>query len=362
MVNKTVLHHIHQTSGAKMVAFGGWDMPVHYGSQMKEHEVVRTGAGMFDVSHMTVVDLRGEQVKSMLKKLLANNIDKLKNDGCGLYSCMLNASGGVIDDLITYLMAPDWSRMVVNATTREKDIAWINQVAQDYSVQVEEQSAMAMIAVQGPLAREKALSVMASHHQVGVADLKPFQACLNQEWFIARTGYTGEDGFEIILPEADAEAFWLGLSNAEVKPCGLGARDTLRLEAGLNLYGSDMDETTSPLACGLTWTVAWQPPHREFIGRRALEALQAGNSPTPRFVGLILQDKGVMRSHQKVLIDGKIVGELTSGSFSPTLQKAIGLARIEAGTATECEVQIRQKTLKAQIVKPPFVKQGKARY
>jgi len=362
MVKKTVLHSVHQTSGAKMVAFGGWDMPVHYGSQMQEHNIVRQAAGMFDVSHMTVVDLRGDQVKDMLQILLANNVNKLKSYGQGLYSCMLNASGGVIDDLITYVMAADWSRMVVNASTREKDLAWIRQVAHDFSVQVEEHSALAMIAVQGPHAREKAFAAMSSVHQAGVLELKPFHACLNQDWFIARTGYTGEDGFEIILPEADAEPFWQALANAEVAPCGLGARDTLRLEAGLNLYGSDMDEMVSPLACGLSWTVAWEPKDRNFIGRRALEAMQASAASIPRFVGLVLQEKGVMRGHQKVLIDGNVVGELTSGSFSPTLQKAIGLARIENTDATECDIQIRHKTFKASIVKPPFVKQGQARY
>ena len=360
MIKKTFLNAIHREFGGKMVEFGGWDMPVHYGSQVKEHELVRSDAGMFDVSHMTVLDLKGVDVKPFLKKLLANNVDKLKAPGKGLYSCMLTPEAGVIDDLITYVMAEDWSRMVVNASTREKDVAWIRKIAADFDMTVEEPEGLCMVAVQGPNATDKLVSVVGEACKTPISELKMFTAYSNGEWFVARTGYTGENGFEVILPEADVSAFWVALAEAGVQPCGLGARDTLRLEAGLNLYGNDMDETISPLACGLEWTVAWAPEERDFIGREALTALKG--TENRRFVGLILEGKGVLREHQKVMINGEEVGELTSGTFSPTMQKAISLARISDLEAAECDVQIRNKSLKAKIVAAPFVRNGEARY
>ncbi len=359
MGHKTPLYHAHQAMGAKLVDFAGWDMPIHYGSQIEEHHAVRSEAGMFDVSHMTVVDLIGGQTRAFLRHLLANDVDKLQQRGKALYSCMLNADGGVIDDLIVYFLDETWFRLVVNSATRDKDLAWIEQQAQAFAVEVIEQPGLAMIAVQGPAARDKVLPLLEARARDAAAALKLFHGLEIEDWLVARTGYTGEDGFEIILPESEAEAFWQALAASGVRPCGLGARDTLRLEAGMNLYGTDMDETVSPLACGLAWTVSWEPAERDFIGRAALEREREAGVAW-RFVGLLLEDKGVLRNHQRVLVEGAGEGEITSGSFSPTLGRSIALARIPAISAVDhCHVEVRGKLLKARLVKPPFVRHGK---
>lgn len=365
MGHRTPLYQTHANGGAKIVDFAGWDMPIQYTSQIEEHHQVRRDAGMFDVSHMVVVDLTGERVREFLQKLLANNVDKLRASGKALYTAMLKPDGGVIDDLIVYFQTDTWFRLVVNAATREKDLAWIEQHATAFNVVVAEQADLAMIAVQGPNAREKVLTIIAERHRTAAAELKPFNgyACVSdkpnaqQHWFIARTGYTGEDGFEIMLPSDQAASVWQQLELAGVAPCGLGARDTLRLEAGMNLYGSDMDETTSPLISGLGWTIAWDPEDRDFIGREALE-LERTQGVAQKLVGLVLQGRGVLRNHQKV-ITAAGEGEITSGSFSPTIGKAIALARVPADAAEQCEVEIRGKRLAASIVKPPFVRNGK---
>jgi aminomethyltransferase len=341
-----------------MVDFAGWDMPIHYGSQLEEHHTVRQHAGVFDVSHMTVVDIKGEQSRAFLQHLLANDVAKLTSAGKALYSCMLNEQAGIIDDLITYFMDERWYRMVVNAATREKDLNWIRQQASPYNVDIEEREDLAMLAVQGPEARDKVHHVLAGKADPA-RDLKPFFATQCGDLFIARTGYTGEDGYEIILPTNDAPALWDQLLASGVKPVGLGARDTLRLEAGMNLYGQDMDETTTPLESALSWTVAWQPQERDFIGRPVLEQ-QKQQGAGQKLVGLVLQDKGVLRAHQKVVVDGIGEGEITSGSFSPTLKRSIAFARVPAGTGDECRVEIRNKQLKASVVKPPFVRFGKS--
>jgi len=355
---KTSLYDCHIQMKGKIVDFSGWDMPIHYGSQITEHNQVRQNAGMFDVSHMTVLDMKGKNVKAFLQRLLANDISRLTVSGKALYSCMLNENAGVIDDLITYYLNDQFYRTVVNAATREKDIAWIKEVASDFCVDVIEREDLAMIAVQGPEARNLAAKVLPENLQSKAMELNPFFAFEQDNYFIARTGYTGEDGFEIMLPNEKASQFWLSLAEVGVHPAGLGARDTLRLEAGMNLYGTDMDESISPLECGLAWTVAWEPTDRQFIGRVALENKRADNNV--RFVGLVLEGKGVLRNHQQVCIDGKVVGEITSGSFSPTLNKAIALARIPKGTETQCTVEIRNKQVSANIVKPVFVRNGKA--
>lgn len=356
MMQQTVLNQIHRDADGKMVDFSGWDMPLHYGSQRDEHHFVRQDAGMFDVSHMTVIDLRGESVQAFLRYLLANDITRLKTPGKALYSCMLRENGGVIDDLIVYFVDRRHYRMVVNAGTTEKDVAWINsRLGDDVDMQVRDD--LAMMAIQGPNARQKAMQAM-SEEAAWIADeLAVFVGAFCGDWFVARTGYTGEDGFEITLPEAEAADFWNTLTGEGVKPCGLGARDTLRLEAGMNLYGMDMDESTSPLESGLGWTVAWDPVGRDFIGRKALEQ-QKAEGVERRFVGVLLEGKGVMRAHQKVLTaEGQ--GELTSGGFSPTLNRSIGFARIPRGDSVTCDVEVRGKCLKARIVKPPFVRNGK---
>lgn len=359
MSQQTVLFEKHVQLGGKIVDFAGWQMPINYGSQIEEHHQVRTDAGMFDVSHMTVVDLRGEQVIPFLQYLLANDISRLKTSGKALYSCMLNEQGGVIDDLIIYYMNDQWVRMVVNAGTRDKDLAWIEKQAIAFDVSVTERAEMAMIAVQGPKAREKALKVLPLDVSQAAAELKRFEGADSGDWFVGRTGYTGEDGFEIILPEAEAAQFWDDLFAAGVKPAGLGARDTLRLEAGMNLYGTDMDETTSPLISGLAWTIAWEPEDRDFIGRKAIEQ-QKAQGVEQKLVGLLLQDKGVLRGHQKVLVEGVGEGEITSGTFSPSLKQAIALARVPKATGASCQVEIRGKLLNARVIKPVFFREGKS--
>jgi len=366
MTRKTVLNDTHRALGAKMVDFGGWDMPIHYGSQIDEHHLVRSDAGMFDVSHMTVVDLRGARVREFLRHLLANSVDKLKVPGKALYSCMLDERGGVIDDLITYYMDDAFFRLVVNAATRDKDLAWIGKQAAAFDVQVAERAEMAIVAVQGPLAREKVIGLLRDSDRAAATKLGRFAALEAQSTagvplFLARTGYTGEDGFEIVLPEDHVVAFWNALLEAGVKPAGLGARDTLRLEAGMNLYGQDMDESTTPWEAALAWTVALdgaaeQP--RDFIGRAALEAQKSAGTPR-QLLGLVMDEKGVLRHGQKVLTD-QGEGEILSGTFSPTLGKAIAFARVPAGEPGQVRVDIRGREVPVRVVKFPFVREGQA--
>lgn len=358
MGKKTPLYDEHVADGGKLVDFAGWEMPINYGSQIEEHNNVRSDAGMFDVSHMTVVDLEGERTREFLRHLLANDVGRLKDSGKALYSCMLNEDAGVIDDLIVYFIRDDFFRMVVNAGTHDKDMAWLLKQAPAFDVSVTERPELAMIAVQGPNARAKTLPLLSDSARAFAGELKPFFGDFDGDWFIARTGYTGEDGFEIILPAGDAAAFWGKLRDAGVKPTGLGARDTLRLEAGMNLYGTDMDETVSPLESALGWTVAWEPADRDFIGRKALEAQRAAGAKQ-KLVGLLLEDRGVLRNHQKVVAAGG-EGEVTSGSFSPTLQRAIAFARVPKDTGETCQVDIRGKLLNARVVKPPFVRNGES--
>jgi aminomethyltransferase len=365
----TPLNSVHRAAGAKMVDFGGWDMPVNYGSQIEEHNAVRGDAGMFDVSHMCVVDLKGANVRAFLRGLLANNVDKLQAPGKALYSCMLNPQGGVIDDLIVYYFAEDWFRLVVNAGTAEKDIAWIRQQndATGSNLTITPRRAdlsadgIALVAVQGPNARAKVWQVV-PQTQAPSEGLKPFNAVIVHdtpfgELMVARTGYTGEDGFEIGVPASQVEALWNALAAAGVKPAGLGARDTLRLEAGMNLYGQDMDDDVSPLDAGLAWTVDLAS-ERDFIGKAALQQ----NGQKQQFVGLILREKGgILRAHQKVVASSGNAGEITSGTFSPSMQQAIALARVPVDVAVgdTVHVEIRDKKLAASVVKLPFVRNGK---
>lgn len=362
MTQKTVLNAIHRELGARMVDFGGWDMPISYGSQIEEHHIVRRDAGMFDVSHMTVIDLHGARARDFLRHLLANNVDKLKAQGKALYTCMLNEQGGVIDDLIVYLLGDEHFRLVVNAATREKDLAWIEQQAKAFDVTVKERPEFAMIAVQGPNARAKVIGLLHEVDRPRIEKLGRFAAAAAQgphgaPLFVARTGYTGEDGFEIIVPEEQAAALWQELAAAGVAPCGLGARDTLRLEAGMNLYGQDMDEHVTPWEAGLAWTISLDEG-RDFIGRKALEAQKAAGVPRA-MVGLVLDEKGVLRHGQKVLTpQGE--GEILSGSFAPTLNKSVALARVPAGVTDNVRVDIRGREVPVRVVKFPFVRDGKA--
>ena len=358
MTNKTVLHAKHVEAGAKMVDFYGWDMPINYGSQIEEHHAVRQNAGMFDVSHMTIVDIQGNDAKAFLRHLVINDVAKLTVAGKALYTGMLNEEAGVIDDLIIYFFSETNYRLVVNSATREKDLAWMNQQATGFELTITERPEFGMIAIQGPQAKAKVAQLLTSEQLETIEGMKPFFGVQVDELFIATTGYTGEDGYEIIVPNNSAEAFWQKLIDIDVAPCGLGARDTLRLEAGMNLYGLDMDETVSPLAANMAWTISWEPSERNFIGREALTAQKASGTQ-PKLVGLVLSDKGVLRSHQVVVTEfGK--GEITSGTFSPTLGHSIALARVPRNVKIGdiVQVKMRKKLVNVRVTKPSFVRNG----
>lgn len=357
-LKQTPLHHLHTESGAKMVDFGGWSMPLAYGSQLEEHHAVRQNAGMFDVSHMLTIDISGPGAQAFLQRVLANDVAKLTEPGKALYSCMLNEQGGVIDDLIVYFFAPDKWRAVVNAGCADKDLAWLQAVAkaQNFDVTLQARRDLAMVAVQGPNAPQAVWSVRPDW-AVSIKELAPFTgAFVGTDVFVARTGYTGEDGYEIVLPSDQVEALWRDLSGAGVRACGLGARDTLRLEAGMNLFGQEMNEDVSPLISGLGWTVSLKDTGRRFIGREALEMVAQDQA----LIGIKLLERGMMRSHMKVRTpQGE--GELTSGSMSPTMGISIGMARVPTGVkpGDDVQVEIRGKWVPAQVVKMPFVRNGK---
>lgn len=356
MSKQTPLFEAHVAAGGKLVEFAGWSLPINYGSQMDEHHAVRKAAGMFDVSHMTVVDIQGEDAGPYLRRLLANDVARLKEAGQALYGCMLNEQGGVIDDLITYFLEPTFYRTVVNAATRVVDLDWMRSQTEGFAIEITERDDLAMIAVQGPAAREKVIELLGAQ---SAESLKPFRATSHGDYFIARTGYTGEDGFEVLLPAELAEDFWNGLIKAGVQPCGLGARDSLRLEAGLNLYGQDMDTSTSPLESNLAWTVAFDPPERDFIGRQALEAQKADGVPR-QLVGLVLKRGAIPRTGAKVITPAG-EGVVTSGIFGPSIGLPVALARIPSGQFEQVEVELRGRQLPARIAKPPFVRNGEVK-
>ncbi|QIG05399.1 glycine cleavage system aminomethyltransferase GcvT [Proteus sp. ZN5] len=362
MAKQTPLYDEHVACGARMVDFHGWMMPLHYGSQIDEHHIVRRDAGMFDVSHMTIVDLHGSQVKDFLRYLLANDIAKLTEKGKALYTGMLNASGGVIDDLIVYYFDDSFYRLVVNSATREKDLAWIEQHASDYVVDITVRDDLALIAVQGPHAQEKVQSLLTEAQRQVVSAMKPFYGVELGDLFVATTGYTGEAGYEIAMPKEQAVDFWKKLLAVGVKPAGLGARDTLRLEAGMNLYSQEMDETVNPLEANMGWTIAWVPEDRQFIGREALEKLRA--TGTDKLVGLVMREKGVLRAGTAVHFTDDLgelrEGTITSGTFSPTLGFSIALARVPAGIKDSAIVLMRNREMPVEVVKPGFVRSGKA--
>lgn len=355
-LKKTTLNEAHRLAGARLVDFSGWEMPLHYGSQVEEHHSVRNSAGMFDVSHMVVSDLTGADAKRYLQQLLANDVDRLQQPGKALYSCMLNPQGGVIDDLIVYWLGGNRYRIVTNAATRDGDLQWMQQQLAGFEAVLVEQPELAMVAVQGPEARAAVLNWLRGESRETVAALERFVGAELAEGFIARTGYTGEDGFELVLKPQDAVPFWQAMLDAGVVPCGLGARDTLRLEAGMMLYGADMDTTTTPLESALSWTVALNE-QRPFNGRTVLEQQKAEGVPR-KLVGLQLEGKGVMRGHQKLFVGEQEVGEITSGGFSPTLNRTIALARVTAEVTEQCDVEMRGRRLSATLTKPVFVRDG----
>jgi len=358
MENKTVLHEQHKKHGAILINFAGWQMPLHYGSQIQEHHVVRQDSGLFDVSHMLAVDITGKNAMDYLSFLLANNPQRL-TPGKALYSCMLNNDGGILDDLIVYQLSEQRYRVVINAGNRQSDLDWMRKQAQNFSLlSIIEHTELAIIAIQGPHALTKANNAFNESQQSLIKALKPFHCVEQDNWFIARTGYTGEDGLEVILPTQEAKMFWQRLIECGSKPCGLGARDTLRLEAGLNLHGSDMDATTTPLESNLAWTIAWDPNSRHFMGRQAL--IKQKEKLTRKLVGLVLEEKGrILRHHQKIMTP-KGEGEITSGSYSPTLGSSIAFARIPyTHNENYCDVIMGSQYYQARIIKPPFIRKGK---
>ncbi len=357
---RTPLFDSHAQLGAKIVDFGGWEMPLHYGSQLEEHHAVRRTAGVFDVSHMGIIDLAGAGATAFLRRLLANDVLRLRGPGRGLYSCLLREDGGVLDDLIVYQRAADAYRLVVNAGTRDKDLGWITAQAAGFAVRIEERRDLAMLAVQGPQARECAAQLLAPPVRAAALALAPFGFLESTDWCVARTGYTGEDGFELMVPAAAAVDAWNALRALGVVPVGLGARDTLRLEAGLSLYGNDLDETHDPFESGLAWTVALDPVERQFIGRAALEGAPR-HGVRQELRGLILTERGVLRSHQRV-VTAQGDGVITSGSFAPTLGTSIALARLPPGVTGAVGIDVRGRMLNAVVVTPPFVRHGQARF
>lgn len=357
MLLKTPLHSAHLALNAKMVDFHGWEMPLHYGSQLEEHHHVRQHASVFDVSHMTIVDVLGAGGRQFLRKLLTHDVDTLPHVGKALYSCMCNEYGGIIDDLIVYQRAADNYRLVLNAATRQHDLAWIRQRIHGFSAGLQEQLDLAMLAIQGPEALSRVSTILTPAQVDAVSTLAPFECVEVNQWFFARTGYTGEDGLEVIVPKEDVVDLWHQLLNAGIAPCGLAARDTLRLEAGMLLYGQDMDESITPLESALAWTITWQPEERDFIGMGALLS-QKQRGIARKLVGLVLEDKGIMRPGQRVINEAGEEGVITSGTFSPTLKQSIALARVPRATKDKVNVEIRGKLLKAAVVKPRFVKNG----
>ncbi|WP_113907995.1 glycine cleavage system aminomethyltransferase GcvT [Aliidiomarina celeris] len=357
MAQRTALYNAHVEAGAKMVDFHGWDMPLHYGSQIEEHHAVRQKVGMFDVSHMTIVDVTGPEAKAYLRHLLANDVAKLKEPGKALYSAMLNEQGGVIDDLIVYFFNEESYRLVVNSATRDRDWAWLNQQTAEFDVQVTERTEFGMIALQGPQAQDTIKVLLSDEQHAKVQGMKPFYGEQLGDVFVATTGYTGEAGYEIIVPVSEVEATWNTLVGAGVQPCGLGARDTLRLEAGMNLYGQDMDESVSPLAANMAWSVAFEPAERNFVGREVLEAQKAAG--TEKLIGLVMTEKGVLRAGLKVIVEGG-EGVITSGTFSPTLGVSVALARVPQPVGETAQVEMRKKMVTVKVTKPSFVRNGKA--
>ncbi len=357
MAQRTPLYPQHLAAGAKMVDFHGWDMPLNYGSQIEEHHAVRREVGMFDVSHMTIVDVTGPEAKAYLRRLLANDVEKLKVPGKALYSAMLNETGGVIDDLIVYFFSDVSYRLVVNSATRDKDLQWLEKQAGEFDVAITERTEFAMLAVQGPQAKEKVSVLMNEDQHALVSDMKPFFGMQLDDLFIATTGYTGEAGYELIIPADQVGQVWDKLLQAGVHPCGLGARDTLRLEAGMNLYGQDMDENVSPLAANMAWSVAFEPSERNFVGRSALEEQKAAG--TEKLIGLVMEEKGVLRAGLKVIVEGG-EGVITSGTFSPTLGYSVAMARVPQPVGDTAQVEMRKKMVTVKVVKPSFVRHGKA--
>jgi aminomethyltransferase len=347
-----------------MVPFAGWDMPVEYSGITHEHLAVRTRAGLFDVSHMGEIEIAGQDALAAVRKIACNDAARL-SPGEAQYTGLLTPEGTFLDDMIVYRMAPNHFLLVVNASNVAKDFAWISEQVKTAgdAAAIDSSSRYALIAIQGPAAADTLQPLTG----IELEDLKPFTFAhgevANARATVARTGYTGEDGFEIFVPPAMADGVWQALLEsgraADVVPVGLGARDTLRLEASMRLYGNDIDETTTALEAGLGWVVGWT--NETFIGRdRLLEQKEKG--VTRRLVGFEMVDRGIARHGYPVVRDGKPVGVVTSGTQTPFLKKAIGMAYVpadQAAVGTEIDIDVRGRTSQARVVPMPFYKRGR---
>ncbi len=342
-----------------MIDFHGWDMPINYGSQLSEHEQVRNSCGIFDVSHMTILDFEGKDVKEFLRKLLANDINSLNEDFDGLYSALLNESGGILDDLIAYKLESGY-RLVFNCATRESDISWVVSQVGDMNVSFSERLDLSMIAMQGPDVFEVLSRCFSAETSNELKKKRPFQGLMENGTLVTTTGYTGEKGVEIMIDNEKANSLWQKAIQSGARPVGLAARDTLRLEAGMNLYGFEMDKMISPLECNMAWTVSLKDKERSFIGKEAFE-LKKKNGDHDLLKGLLFEDRCIVRSNQEIFFDEKKTkkGIVTSGTYSPTLKKSIALARIVHSDKETCLAEVRGKIFTAAIGQPRFIKEGK---
>ena len=359
-LKRTPLHAEHARHDARFVDFGGWDMPVQYTGTLKEHAAVRAAGGLFDVSHMGEVLVRGPEAVQAVNRLVTNDVTRI-GDGQAQYTAMCLPSGGILDDLIVYRVREDELFLCVNASNREKDFHWIRDHLEGEATATDESDEWCQIALQGPQAVEVLAEVL-GHRDL--AEMRPFRF-QDVLWKgqtplrIATTGYTGSGGYEIYLPAEEGPALWRALFAAGdprgIVPAGLGARDTLRLEMGYCLYGNDIDETTTPLEAGLGWVTRLEAG--DFIGRDALLAQKEAGIPR-KLVGFILSDRGIARAHTPLLMEGKVVGEVTSGTMSPTLKQAIGMGYVpwhQSQMGTPIAAEIRGRAAAGTLTRPPFI-------
>ena len=347
------LRAAHKQNAARMIDYAGFRMPLHFGSQIAEHVAVRNCAGMFDISHTRIVDLHGVNVLDWLRKLLVSDVAKL-SDGGAQYSCMCRPDGGVVDDLVVFRLAADHFRITLSGATHQKSLAWLNS-QRPADVEICKLQDTAFIAVQGPDAVSR--TSMAFEDLGRSADLLSmdrFTAQITNDWFVARTGYTGEDGVEIALPSSDALPLWNALAEQGVTAAGLGARNTLRLEAGLALSGRDLDSRHSPVESGIGHTIDTNDPDREFIGREILEDHKLFGGSCLQ-IGIVLEGRGVLKHGQVVERVGREIGRITSGSFSPSKEVSIALARVNQTFKGGCDVQIGEQLVSARITSVPFL-------
>lgn len=355
----TALNHVHRALGAKMVPFAGYDMPVLYKNLIQEHHAVRNAVGVFDVSHMGEVFITGDKAFDLVQYMTSNDVSAL-SDGRVQYSCMPNDQGGIVDDLLVYRFTADRYFLVINASNIEKDLAWMHKQNEKFGATIENKSDdYSLLAIQGP----KAINALQKLTEVNLSDIPYYHftegVLAGMNMIISNTGYTGAGGFELYVKNNEVEALWNAVMDAgaefNIEPCGLGARDTLRLEKGFCLYGNDINDETSPIEAGLGWITKFNNPFH--MSEHHLEI--KNNKPTKKLVGFELIDRGIPRQHYPICsADGTVIGEVTSGTMSPTLNKAIGMGYVSSensAAGSEIYIEVRGKLLKAQVVKIPFL-------